>query len=42
MQYKPLFCCIFYIIGHNSCPKNAFRLIYIDIKAIDIGKRYAR
>ena len=32
MQNKSLFYWIFYILGQYLCPKNAFRLIYIDIK----------
>jgi len=39
MQYKCLVCWIFHIIGQYYCPKNAFRVIYVDIKQYKWSKK---
>ena len=41
MQYKWQICLIFLIISQLYCPINAFRVVYVDIKPFDIGKKYA-
>ena len=40
MHYKTEICWVFLNIGHKSCPKNAFRHIYITIKSGDKIENY--